>query len=62
MGGTFVTIELAPDAADVAVTTTFGPTWLQSFKVWTDEIASINHCESSIGIRTDDYAPAVRAA
>jgi transglutaminase-like putative cysteine protease len=42
------------DAADVAITTTFGPTWLLSFKVWTDEIIS--------GIRTADYAPAVRAA
>jgi len=26
------------DAADVAMTTTFGPNQLQSFKVWTDEI------------------------
>lgn len=27
------------DAADVAITTTFGPNTLQSFRVWTDEIA-----------------------
>ena len=27
------------DAADVALTTTFGPNTLQSFRVWTDEIA-----------------------
>jgi transglutaminase-like putative cysteine protease len=26
------------DAADVAITTTFGPNTLESFKVWTDEI------------------------
>jgi len=26
------------DAADVALTTTFGVNQLQSFKVWTDEI------------------------
>ena len=26
------------DAADVPLTTTFGPNWLASFKVWTDEI------------------------
>jgi transglutaminase-like putative cysteine protease len=29
------------DAADVAITTSFGPIWLQSFKVWTDEIKDI---------------------
>jgi transglutaminase-like putative cysteine protease len=28
------------DAADVAITTTFGPNTLNSFKVWTDEIVS----------------------
>ena len=27
------------DAADVAITTTFGPNTLQNFRVWTDEIA-----------------------
>jgi len=27
------------DAADVAITTTFGPNTLQGFRVWTDEIA-----------------------
>src|SRR3984957_18483422 len=50
------------DAADVAITTTFGPTCLQSFKVWTDEIVSIDHCEPRSGINTADYAPAVQAA
>lgn len=29
------------DAADVAITTTFGPNTLQSFRVWTDEIAEL---------------------
>jgi transglutaminase-like putative cysteine protease len=50
------------DAADVAITTTFGPTWLQSFRVWTDEIIAIAHCEPKIAIHTDHYAAAVRAA
>jgi transglutaminase-like putative cysteine protease len=27
------------DAADVAITTTFGPNTLNSFRVWTDEIS-----------------------
>jgi hypothetical protein len=26
------------DAADVAIVTSFGPNFLQSFKVWTDEL------------------------
>jgi transglutaminase-like putative cysteine protease len=29
------------DAADVAIATTFGPNYLESFKVWTDEICGI---------------------
>ena len=29
------------DASDVAITTTFGPNYLESFKVWTDEIPGI---------------------
>jgi transglutaminase-like putative cysteine protease len=29
------------DAADVAITTTFGPNILKSFKVWTDELPTI---------------------
>jgi transglutaminase-like putative cysteine protease len=28
------------DAADVAITTTFGPNTLNSFRVWTDEISA----------------------
>ncbi|MBV9785476.1 MAG: transglutaminase family protein [Acidisphaera sp.] len=28
------------DAADVAISNTFGPTWLSGFKVWTDEVRS----------------------
>jgi hypothetical protein len=34
-----VLIARGRDATDVAITTTFGPNILESFKVWTDEIA-----------------------
>jgi len=34
-----VLIARGRDAADVAITTTFGPNILESFQVWTDEIA-----------------------
>jgi transglutaminase-like putative cysteine protease len=34
-----VLIARGRDATDVAITTTFGPNTLESFKVWTDEIA-----------------------
>jgi hypothetical protein len=34
-----VLIARGRDAADVAITTTFGQNTLESFKVWTDEIA-----------------------
>ncbi len=34
-----VLIARGRDAADVAITTTFGPATLESFKVWTDEVA-----------------------
>ena len=33
-----VLIARGRDAADVAITTTFGPNTLQSFRVWTDEV------------------------
>jgi hypothetical protein len=33
-----VLIARGRDAADVAITTTFGPNTLRSFKVWTDEV------------------------
>ena len=33
-----ILIARGRDAADVAITTTFGPNTLQSFRVWTDEI------------------------
>lgn len=36
-----VLIARGRDAADVAITTTFGPNTLQSFRVWTDEIAAL---------------------
>jgi transglutaminase-like putative cysteine protease len=34
-----ILIARGRDAADVALTTSFGPSKLESFKVWTDEIA-----------------------
>ena len=37
------------DASDVAITTTFGPNTLESFKVWTDEITDENSYENSPG-------------
>lgn len=37
-----VLIARGRDAADVAMTTTFGPNTLEGFKVWTDEIADSN--------------------
>jgi len=35
-----IVIARGRDAADVAITTTFGPTELESFRVWTDEVVS----------------------
>jgi transglutaminase-like putative cysteine protease len=35
-----IVIARGRDAADVAITTTFGPTQLESFRVWTDEVVS----------------------
>ena len=35
-----ILIARGRDAADVALTTTFGPSTLESFKVWTDEMAA----------------------
>jgi transglutaminase-like putative cysteine protease len=35
-----VLIARGRDAADVAITTTFGPNTLESFRVWTDEVPS----------------------
>lgn len=34
-----VLIARGRDAADVAITTTFGPNTLESFRIWTDEVA-----------------------
>jgi transglutaminase-like putative cysteine protease len=36
-----VLIARGRDAADVAISNTFGPNTLLSFKVWTDEISSV---------------------
>jgi transglutaminase-like putative cysteine protease len=38
------------DAADVAITTAFGPTSLQVFKVWTDEIKAIDRYQPPITV------------
>ena len=35
-----ILIARGRDAADVAISTTFGPTQLESFRVWTDEVVS----------------------
>ena len=35
-----ILIARGRDAADVAISTTFGPNMLESFRVWTDEVAS----------------------
>ena len=35
-----VLIARGRDAADVAITTTFGPNTLESFRVWTDEVTA----------------------
>jgi transglutaminase-like putative cysteine protease len=45
-----LTIARGRDAADVAITTTFGPAWLQSFKVWTDEIKAIDVYQPKIAL------------
>jgi transglutaminase-like putative cysteine protease len=34
-----IVIARGRDASDVAISTSFGPSFLTSFKVWTDEIA-----------------------
>jgi transglutaminase-like putative cysteine protease len=36
-----VLIARGRDAADVAITTTFGPNTLENFSVWTDEVKSV---------------------
>jgi transglutaminase-like putative cysteine protease len=44
-----VLIARGRDAADVAIATTFGPNTLESFKIWTDEIAEGNTFGSALG-------------
>jgi transglutaminase-like putative cysteine protease len=43
-----VPIAYGRDAADVAISTTFGPSTLTSFKVWTDEITDIRQLPSHL--------------
>jgi hypothetical protein len=40
-----VLIARGRDAADVAITTTFGPNTLKSFRVWTDEVLESAHLQ-----------------
>ena len=47
-----VLIARGRDAADVAISSTFGPNTLESFKVWTDEVNEIRG--GSNGRRADD--------
>jgi len=48
-----ILIARGRDAADVAISTTFGPNYLQTFRVWTDEVSAI---------QAQDTAPALRQA
>jgi len=43
-----VLIARGRDAADVAIATTFGPNTLESFKIWTDEVAENNASGSAL--------------
>jgi len=43
-----VLIARGRDAADVAIATTFGPNTLESFQVWTDEVAEGNAAGSAM--------------
>ncbi len=36
-----ILIARGRDAADVAISTTFGPNVLESFRVWTDEVPAV---------------------
>jgi len=45
-----VLIARGRDAADVAIATTFGPNTLESFKIWTDEVADGNSYGSAQNI------------
>jgi transglutaminase-like putative cysteine protease len=43
-----VLIARGRDAADVAIATTFGPNTLESFRIWTDEVAENNASGSAL--------------
>lgn len=44
-----VLIARGRDAADVAISSTFGPNTLKSFKVWTDEVSEGNAADGLKG-------------
>jgi len=55
-----IIIARGRDAGDVAISTAFGSTWLQSFRVWTDEVSDV----ATPGVLEDEQRPqpATRAA
>ena len=60
-----VLIARGRDAADVAITTTFGPNTLQSFRVWTDEVdARVRDDSTAWGVTMlkDGHRPGVGLA
>jgi transglutaminase-like putative cysteine protease len=50
------------DAADVAISTAFGPTSLQSFKVWTDEIRAVDRYHPPTPVPQPVQARCIQAA
>jgi transglutaminase-like putative cysteine protease len=57
-----VLIARGRDASDVAISTTFGPNLLQSFKVWTDEVVVRRHLMSQRVTGDADASTASSAA
>jgi transglutaminase-like putative cysteine protease len=52
-----IVIARGRDAADVAISTAFGPTFLKSFRVWTDEIVRRPSAPPATTWRTDSASP-----
>jgi transglutaminase-like putative cysteine protease len=57
-----VIIGRGRDAADVAITTSFGPAWLQTFKVWTDEIRAVDRYQPPIAVPQPARERGIQAA
>jgi hypothetical protein len=47
------------DAADVAISTAFGPTFLKSFRVWTDEVVRRPSILPAATWRRDSASPSL---